>query len=382
MNNLDRWLILIATTPFFILFSEILSIPPGISSFLLLLVLVIPFIVMGIMKKRFQGFGNYSPIVVCIIVFVIFNILYSGDATISLQYWIAYLALWYGYYLWCIHDSRQGVKSYFKKTMTQRIGIYVGLSSIVIFALLLAFKITDLKTFNSLGIIAGSALSYSWFVQDIKKIYKWSLIAMLGLALVFSLSRSSLIFTILTIITVEFFLSNQGKGRKILITLSGIVFVLFFSDSLLNWLSEKELNSFTSFSQVQNLANDRTRLIEKFAEVYSDNLFTGYGVNFKYHELPLWNDVNNNHVHNGILEMILQVGVPLGLIAIVIYFSALKKSYLLAKNDSKYAAIFGFLTYCGIRSYGESYFLLNIGNPMSISVILVLIFISCTKYVR
>ncbi|AUC79544.1 hypothetical protein CW736_09255 [Nonlabens sp. MB-3u-79] len=375
MNNLDRWLAGIAATPLFILFSEVLEVPASVSNVLLLVVLVIPFFVVGVFKRRYHNFGKYSFVILLSLVLVIFNILLSEDIKLSLQYWIVYLVFTYGFYIWwCEIDSSENRTSIILR-LTSRVGVYVGISALVILILLMALEINDLKTFNSLGIISGSAICYLWFVKGIKTRFKWLLIAFLAVALFISLSRSSLVFTILTIFMVEILLSNQGKIRKAFIVFSGLIFVFFFSGSLLDWLSQKELSGITSFSQIQNLNDDRSRLIENFMETYDDNFFTGYGINVSYQELSSWDIVDNLHVHNGILDTVLQVGIPLAIVFIVFYLLALKRSYHLARNNSSFAAIFGFLTYYAFRSYGESYFMLNIGNPMSISVIILVLFV-------
>lgn len=375
MSNLDKWLIFIAATPLFILFSESFGLPPSASTVLLLIILTIPLIVFGFYHRQFVKVTKNKLLIFFCLFMVLFNIILSEDIFLSLQYWVVYVALIYGFYIWLVLIKPTPLYASFLHTLTLRIGVFVGLSAVMIFVLLLVLNITSLRTFNSLGIISGSAIAFLYFAQDINKKFKWILIILLAIALFSSLSRSSLIFTVLSIVMVETLLSNQNRGRKVFVLLSGIVFTLFYSDNLLNWLSEKELSAFTSFAQIQTLNDDRSLLINQFLDTYTDNFFTGYGVNVYYGSLPAWDKVENTHVHNGILDTILQVGVPLGIIFVVFYFKALKKAFKLARKNARYAAIFGFLMYYLIRGYGESYFMLNIGNPMSISVIILIVFL-------
>lgn len=379
MNSLKTWFYILTILPFFIIFGKDLSMPGFAINIFTFGLLAFPFILFFIIKGEVAPIGKRFPLIYISLILIIFNITNSYEPEVSLSYWLLYIIFTYGFCCWFLvlkKESYDLVLTFFKKSIIY----FVIISLIFIYIGLVLLDYGSAKTFNSFGIISGSAFAFFWFIDIKKKIIKWSVLALLFYFLIVSLSRSSLIFSLMTILIIEFFFIKNNGIKRIAILISSLGFLLFFSELLVEWIAQKEtISNFNSLSNIGTLADDRIMLMNNFLKVYKNNFFFGYGINTDYKELSEWRNVGNIGVHNGILEMILTVGVPLSIIILYFVFISFKKLFFIARKDESFAAMFSFSFYCILRSYGESYFVLNLGNIMSIVFILMLVFINSFK---
>lgn len=382
MYSLKLWLLFISLLPILILFGLDIGIPIAISNILVAIILIYPFVKYSLVHKNFISFKNGIFIYVVSIALIIFNVLYSFEPLNSLAYWLVYVLFIYGFNSWIIELKKKNKFFEFLAVLQDKLGVFLFFSLIIIYFCLTILKFGNGKTFNSFGIISGSAIVYFWF-KDFKNIkYKIIILSILAFFLVISFSRSSLIFGFLSIFLTELLLIKKNAKRKLFLMIFSFTLLIFFSLEFSAWFAEKDLSkgiSFNNISDLKDLNTDRFNLIENFANTYQNNFFTGYGINTTYQNLNEWNVVDNIGVHNGILEMILMVGVPLSLIFISFFFKTFKRIIKLAILDKRHSTFLGFAVYCVFRSYGESYFILNIGNVMSVFFLIILMAVYNTK---
>lgn len=379
MKNFNRWLFLIALSPIFILFGASLKINKYIVMLFLFSLLSYPFFLNITKNKFFAGINkSFFLVLIGILGLIIANIILSIDPIISLLYWIIYLLYIYGINSWIHIMYMNGKVKDFLYIVKNKLGYYIFLSSLIIFIGLTFFNLGNARTLNSLGIITGSAIVYFWFLKS-KPLIKTIILLILIFFVVFSLSRSSLIITALSILITEIILLKKNFLRKLILVFFTLAGFIIYRKILYEWFEKKEiLTKIDPNNEVIDLFlemnSDRKELIDNFTAVYDKNFFTGYGINTQYQKLEAWDAVNNIGVHNGILEMILVIGVPLSLLFLYFYIVSFKNIFKLTLRNKEYAPILGFVVYISLRSYGESYFLLNIGNIMSIFFLMILVF--------
>lgn len=382
MDSFKKWLWAISSCSIFVLFGSNLGLNNNVSMAIVFIVISYPFFRYTIISRIFIPIKNHLLIHIVSLILMLFNILLSIDPLISFQYWIIYIVFIYGFSSWLVKIKKDGQFKEFLSILKKDLKYYMFFNVLLIYFGLTILGFGNLKTYNTFGIITGSVVVYFWFL-DFKNVkIKMLFIVVLIFFLIISLSRSSLVFAALAILTTELILLKKSAKRKFLLFLGGVSTIFLFRDKLISWFSEKQTiteTEITSISDLASLNDDRDMLVQNFIKTYQSIYFTGYGVNSDYNNLPEWNVTGNIGVHNGILEMILVVGIPLSLIFIYYFFISFKRTIKLALADKSFSAILGFVLYCLIRSYGESYFLLNIGNQMSIFFILILIVIYDTK---
>ena len=376
MKNFKKWLWAVSLSPIFVLFGSDIGLPKEISTVYLFSTLIYPFLISRIYNKISLTLKKHFAIHVISLSLIFTNILLSIDPSTSLFYWFIYLFFIYGMNCWILLLKKEGEFPYLLSFLKVGLDKYLINSILIIFIALTIFNFGNGKTFNSLGIITGSTIAYVWFKNYNKIFYKPIILFILIFILLTSLSRSSLIFVILTILVTELILLNKDIKRKGTIFIALIILITFYSENLLNWFSLKQFGNskaINKFSNLLSLNEDRSVLIDMFLKVFKDIFYTGYGIDTPYQELVVWNQVDNVGIHNGILEMVLLLGVPLAIIFFYYFIVSFKKIIKLTSKNKSYATILGFVMYCLLRSYGESYFLLNIGNTMSVLFLIILI---------
>lgn len=382
MDSFKKWLWAISSCSIFVLFGSSLGLSSNFSKAIVFIVISYPFFRYTIISRIFIPIKNHLLIHIVSLILILFNILLSIDTLISFQYWIVYIVFIYGFNSWLIKIKKVGQYQEFLSIFKKNLKYYMFFNLSIIFIGIAFLGFGNLKTFNTLGIIAGSVVVYFWFLEFKNIKIKMLLLLVLISFLIYSQSRSSLVFAAVSIFVTEFILIKKGGKRKMFLLFFGVMSLFLYGDKLISWFSEKQTIAeaeITSISDLINLNDDRDMLIQNFFKTYSNNFFTGYGVNSDYQNLSDWDATGNIGIHNGILEMILVIGVPLSLIFLYYFYVSFKRTIELAISDKSFSAILGFVMYCLIRSYGESYFLLNIGNQMSIFFILILIVIYNTK---
>lgn len=371
MKRLKYWFISVALVPLITIFGSDLGIPSWAVQILLFALLSGPFLNYFINQGYSLKMGGESLFFVYSMIFVIFNIVLSLDPFVSLVYWITYIFFIVGIRIWIktINVTGGNQLNDFVKT---KLGYFILGSLILMYIGIFLLGLASAKTYNAFGIISGSALAFFWFHKS-KQILKISIISVLLYFVFISLSRSSLLIVFAVILLMEILFSKNKLGT-IVLCLTVFISLNFFSESILNWIAQKDNDvQLSSFSDLGKI-NDRSVLVDNFFRIYQNNFFLGYGINTDYYNLPEWDIVGNIGVHNGILDMILTVGVPLSLFIGFLVFVSVKNLWRLLLIDPSYKAVFAFVLYCVVRSYGESYFVLNIGNVMSLLFIFVLIY--------
>lgn len=377
MKSFEKWLWAVSLFPIFVLFGADLKFSSEITQLYLSLTLIYPFFLSKIYNSTSFQIKNHILVVIFSIILIFFNIILSLDTYKSFVYWLIYLFFVYGIYGWFLLMKKKGeIPSfiYFLKTSLDK---YLILSVFIIYLALTYFKFGELKTYNSFGIITGSTIVYVWFKRYKKTFSKPIILSVLIFFLLTSFSRSSFIFVVLTILVTEIIIVKKNGIRKLTTFIGFFAIVFLYSNQLLSWFSEKEIGNninITQYSNLIQLNEDRSILIDMFWEVFSNNFFTGYGIDVPYYQLDEWNKVDNIGVHNGVLDMVLLIGVPLSLIIIYYFIVSFKKIIKNNIKDKSYTPILAFVIYCLFRCYGESYFLLNIGNLMSILLLIIIIF--------
>ena len=376
MDSFKKWLWAISSCSIFVLFGTNLGLNNLLSNAIVFFILSYPFFKYTISEQVFVRISKYIFLHIIGLILVLFNIVFSYDPINSLQYWIIYLVFIYGFNSWLNKIKREKKLGELLLVLKKNLSIYMFINLVIIYLGITLLGFGNLKTYNTFGIITGSVLVYFWFL-DFKNVkIKYFLILILLYFLIISLSRSSLICAFLAIFGVELILFKKSSLRKFFLLFFVFVVIYIFNDKLMLWFSEKQSLDETEIKNISDLISlneDRDMLIQNFFSTYMNNYFTGYGVNYDYQNLSEWNSTDNVGVHNGILDMILVVGIPLSLVFIFYFFKAFKRTLNWTLKDKSYSALFGFLLYCLIRSYGESYFLLNIGNQMSVFFIIILI---------
>lgn len=382
MDRFKKWLWAISSCSIFVLFGANLGLDSNLSFAFVFIVLAYPFFRYTIIDRIFIPIKSHLLIHLISLMLILFNILLSMDPIVSFQYWIVYLIFVYGFNSWLIKIKKDNQFGELLLILKRNLRYYMFFNLTLIYIGLSFFEFGNLKTFNTFGIITGSVLVYFWFLEFKSIKIKIFFIFILMFFLIVSQSRSSLVFAATAIFATELILLKKDGKRKMVLIFFGVVALFLYGDKLISWFSEKQSiteNQITNISDLASLNDDRDMLIQNFLKTYQDNYFTGYGVNYDYNNLPEWNITGNIGVHNGILDMILVIGIPLSLIFIYYFSISFKRIIKLAITDKSFSAILGFVIYCLIRSYGESYYLLNIGNQMSIFFILLLIVIYNTK---
>lgn len=374
MKSFKVWLLSISLISIFILYGSSIGVSPIISNIFVSLTLTYPFFKYTLFKGIKIRFKNSYFILILSLILIIINTIFSIDFFTTLQYWVIYLILLYGLGSWIKHFKAEGKFKLLISYLAEKLPIYFLINLIIIYVGLM-IGLGNARTFNSFGIIAGSALLYAWYVPFNNKKKKILTILLLLYFLLLSQSRSSLIFAAIALFVIEFFVIRKNYKNKFYLLALFLIVSVFFGGKLLSWFSEKQTVNqakIDSFYDLTNLNNDRLDLVNHFFVTYLDNVFSGYGANTAYQDLREWNSVDNIGVHNGILEMILTIGLPLSIIFLFYFFNAFLKLKKISSINHQYLSLFGFSLYCLLRSYGESYFLLNIGNQMSIFFIIIL----------
>tara|TARA_B110000091_G_scaffold214551_1_gene268977 strand:+ start:6951 stop:8117 length:1167 start_codon:yes stop_codon:yes gene_type:complete len=382
MDRFKKWLWAISSCSIFVLFGPNIGFNTITSMVIVFMVISYPFFRYTIISRIFIPIKNHLLIHIVSLILIFYNIILSIDPLISFQYWISYLVFIYGFNSWLIKIKRDGKYQEFLSVLKKDLKYYMFFNLMLIYFGLTFLGFGSLKTYNTFGIMTGSVVVYFWFL-DFKNVkIKMLFISVLIYFLLVSLSRSSLIFAALAILTTELILFKKSLKRKFLLLIGGVSLLLLFRNKLFSWFSEKQTISGSGITEISDLASlndDRYMLIQNFLKTYQDNFFTGYGIKSDYNNLSEWNAVDNIGVHNGILDMLLVVGIPLSLIFIYYFFKSFRKLIKMTLRDKSNSALLGFVFYCLIRSYGESYFLINTGNQMSIFFILILIVTYNTK---
>ncbi len=374
MKSFKVWLLSISLLSIFILYGSSIGVSPIVSNLFVFLSLTYPFFKYSLFKGIKIRFLSSYFILILSLILIIINIIFSIDFFTTLQYWLIYLMLLCGLGSWIKYFKVKGEFKLLVSYLSENLSIYFLVNLIIIY-LGLMIGLGNAKTYNSFGIIAGSALLYTWYVPSKNKRKKILTIVLLLYFILLSQSRSSLIFAAISIFVIEFFIIRKNYKNKLYLLGLFLIISGLFGGKLLSWFSEKQTVNQTkinSLSDLTNLNNDRIDLVNHFFAVYTDNLFSGYGANTVYQDLREWDSVDNIGVHNGILEMVLTIGLPLSIIFLFYFFNAFLKLKRISINHHQYLSLFAFSLYCLFRSYGESYFLLNIGNQMSIFFIVFL----------
>ena len=152
--------------------------------------------------------------------------------------------------------------------------------------------------------------------------------------------------------------------------------LLFIGSSLINSLFNRLILSKSYYStqelspldEINFALEERGFLFNQGLDLLKENIFFGYGFGVDYWTGKIINIMRTEfyHVHNGILNDLIQVGIFPVLFVTFILIARIK---ILKMNN---IFIF-FILYAIFRSYGESYYILNMGNIFSI-IFLIIIF--------
>jgi len=376
MKLLRTWLWFASLLPLILLFGKDLGLTANTSKIILASIVSFPFIVTGGIKLFVARKLKIPGIAVISLILILANIMFSIDYLKSMIYWFTYLILIVGITNLFKSIRYRGELDDLNILLTQRLSVYLNISTLIIFLGIFSFGLGKEQTMNSLGIISGSAFVYQWFKRSSGYLNNILLLALLGFILIYSLSRSSIVLAILSIYVVEIFLKRRLTLMTLVLVAVGVLVFSVYDDQLLNLLNTKQAATKT-IENIENLGRlneDRFLLIKNFFDVFVNNIFVGYGVDTSYYLDESWNNSGNVGVHNGILETLLYVGLPLGSVFIYYFWRAGKSIYNEFISSNSYASLMGFMVYSCLRTYGESYFLLNVGNVMSLTLIMVCIF--------
>jgi len=373
MKTFKYWLFSISLFPVFVLFGTSLGLG-SVTQLYVFAVLIFPFFRNNLIENVLYINRRFIFFIIILFSLIFLNIAQSINPVDSFLYWIIYILFIYGFHSWVKFFIKNNKFSELLFFLKQRIGFYMLFSLFLMYVCIFILEMGSNRTMNSFGIINGSVLAYFWFYKFKNSFYKVLLLLILTYGLFISLSRSSLIFSFLSIILIELLSFKKNFKRNLFI--ATVIFIGFVNSVplILNWINNKQFRPGTDITDLAGLAvlnNDRFMLIENFLRVYKNNFFTGYGINSEYYLLSEWG--TNIGVHNGVLEMILTLGVPLSIIFLIFFFFSFKNLYKISKINLEYKGILCFVLYCLIRSYGETYFIVNIGNVMSIVFLVVLI---------
>ncbi|MFT4800284.1 MAG: hypothetical protein ACI93N_000042 [Flavobacteriaceae bacterium] len=375
MKIFKYWVLSISLIPIFVLFGSNLGLG-SISQLYVFAVIIFPFFRYNLTKGVLYFNNKFIFFTIILFLLILLNIALSINPVYSFSYWLVYILFVYGFHSWVKFLIRNNKYSELLFFLNNRIGFYMVFSLLLMYVGIFILKLGNAKTMNAFGIVNGSVLAYFWFYKFKNSFYKVLVILILTYTLFISLSRSSLIFSFLAIIVIEL-LSFKKNLKRNLFFVTGILIIFVNSvQFILNWVNQKQFRPGTDITDLAGLLvlnNDRFMLIENFFKVFKNNFFTGYGIESNYYMLSEWDAASNIGVHNGVLDMILTLGVPLSILFLSFFYISLKKIFNISKTSHHYRAVMCFVIYCLIRSYGETYFLINIGNIMSIIFLMILI---------
>lgn len=186
--------------------------------------------------------------------------------------------------------------------------IYAGLVFLCGFALLLQ---SWRKHVSPVRPTAKRAAIRQWFIE--KGLLRVFFLALALLSIVLSHSRAGLVLTLVGLCSYCFFYGIYTKNKRgVFMVFLGAIAFLVLAFTLLSQFSERFAILFIDYS-----SQDRGKIYEMALHAIKDNPFFGYGLNgfqpvFRLYEQGM--ALEYNRVHSDVLESLLDLGVPAGLL--------------------------------------------------------------------
>ena len=272
MKTFKYWLFSISLFPVFVLFGTSLGLG-SVTQLYVFAVLIFPFFRNNLIENVLYINRRFIFFIIILFSLIFLNIAQSINPVDSFLYWIIYILFIYGFHSWVKFFIKNNKFSELLFFLKQRIGFYMLFSLFLMYVCIFILEMGSNRTMNSFGIINGSVLAYFWFYKFKNSFYKVLLLFILSYGLIISLSRSSLIFSFLSIILIELLSFKKNFKRNLFI--ATVIFIGFVNSVslILNWINQKQFRPGTDITDLAGLAvlnNDRFMLIENFLRVYKN----------------------------------------------------------------------------------------------------------------
>ena len=196
-------------------------------------------------------------------------------------------------------------------------------------------------------------------------LYKDNIVVTLAvLVTVFLLGSRSAIMIMLILMTVTNFRNFRIKNLLIY----GVLVLVFFTTiiTLTNTVISQKSKGESNLEGIIEAFEERNYLIAQGLDVFWKSPVIGVGLGYDYYTDVIFGVRGGTyHVHNGYLNMLIEIGIVNFICIILIVYYRRKR---LLNNDIFLMGI----AFVFLRAYGESYFLLNYGNIYSVLLIFVL----------
>lgn len=193
-------------------------------------------------------------------------------------------------------------------------------------------------------------------------LYKDNIVATIAVLVTVLLlgSRSAILIMLLLVIVTNFRIKNLIIYGVLALVFSTTIITL--ANTVMSQKSKEESN----LEGIVEAFEERNYLITQGLDVFWKSPVIGVGLGYDYYTDVIFGVRGGTyHVHNGYLNMLIEIGIINFICIILILYY--RRNRLLNNDIFLMGILFVFL-----RAYGESYFLLNYGNIYSVLLIFVL----------